>query len=156
MKTFSRFISMGILLVGLFLIQWGFAQGKMKPTDGSIMVMSKMPFAEALGKIKQAITEQDLMILDDIDGQAMMKMAGKEVPPLHQIIFFHPRFMKKVYEANPMAGIVVPLKFVVMEKNGKTIVRYFPPSSILKPYKGTETVAQELDNVVNKIVSSIK
>lgn len=154
-------LCLGILLMagsaGLYA-QGEMEQGKkmMKPMDGSQMAMSELPFAEALGKIKQTMAEENLMVLDDLDGQAMMKMAGKEIPPMHQIIFFHPRYMKKVYEANQMAGIAVPLKLIVMERNGKTVVRYFKPSDLLKPYKGTEAVAKELDEVVARIVGSIK
>lgn len=148
-----------VLVLGIFSWTNGHAQHQnmMKPADGSAMVMSSYPFMETLGKVKQAISEQGLMVIDDIDGQAMMKMAGKEIPPMHQIIFFHPRYMRKVYEANMMAGIVVPLKLIIMEnKQGKTVIRYFKPSTLLEPYEGTGAVANELDKVVSVIVNTAK
>lgn len=128
----------------------------MKPEDGSQMVMSKYSFEEATARIRQAIDEQGLMVIHDIDGQAMLKMAGMESGPMHQIFFFHPKYMRRVFEANMMAGIAIPPKVILMEKDGKTVVRYFKPSTLLMPYKGCETIGKELDGIVEKIVSSVK
>jgi len=40
-----------------------------------------------------------------------------------------------------------------MEKKGMVMVRYFMPSTVLKSYKGTETIASELDGKVTKIIA---
>ncbi len=128
-----------------------FAQ--MKPMDGSKMAMSKYSFSETVDILKGAIEQQNLMVLHEIDGQKMMRMAGKETGGMKQLFFFHPSYMAKVMEANEMAGIVIPFKIIVMEKKGMVMVRYFMPSTVLKSYKGTETIASELDGKVTKIIA---
>ena len=149
------------LILGLLLLSVtpGLAQGKIgfkTLPDSSTVVMSKLPFFETLGKVKQAISKENLMILDDIDGQAMIKMAGVNIPPIHQILFFHPRLMRELYEANKMATIVAPLKIIVMEKKGKTVIRFFKPSVLLRSYKGTRKVARQLDGIMNKIITFVQ
>ncbi len=149
------------LILGILLLSVTPTIAQMKPgsktlPDGSTIVMTKLPFFDALGKVKQAISKENLMVLEDIDGQAMLKLAGMSIPPMHQIIFFHPRLMRELYEANKMATIVAPLKIIVMEKKGKTAIRFFKPSVLLKPYEGTQKVAKQLDSIMNKIVESIQ
>jgi len=157
MKMRNIRVIIPVLLLVFFYASIVFAQGKMmKPKDGSVLVVSKLNFNDALGKIEEAISKNNLIIMDDINGQAMIKMAGKKIPPMHQIIFFHPKYMREVYESNPMAGIVVPLKIIIMERNNKTIIRYFKPSTLFKPYKGTKKVAEELDKLMNNIIKTVK
>jgi uncharacterized protein (DUF302 family) len=139
-----------IAMVGVFT-QSAYAQ--MKPADGSKMAISTYSFSETVDMVKGAIEQQNLMVIHVIDGQKMLKMGGKDVGGMKQLFFFHPSYMKKVIEANSMAAIVIPLKMIVMEKDGKVIVRYFMPSTVLKPYKGTEAIAKELDTKMTKIIA---
>lgn len=144
-----------ILAILLLSVTPGLAQretGFKTLPDGSTIIMSKLPFFKTLGKVKQAISKENLIVLDDIDGQAMIKMAGVNIPPMHQILFFHPRLMRELYEANKMATIIAPLKIIVMEEKGKTAIRFFKPSVLLRPYKGTQKVARQLDGIINKII----
>jgi uncharacterized protein (DUF302 family) len=139
-----------IAMVGVFT-QSAYAQ--MKPADGSKMAISTYSFSETVDMVKGAIEQQNLMVIHVIDGQKMLKMGGKDVGGMKQLFFFHPSYMKKVIEANSMAAIVIPLKMIVMEKDGKVMVRYFMPSTVLKPYKGTEAIAKELDTKMTKIIA---
>ena len=140
-----------IAIAGVFTTQTAYAQ--MKPMDGSKMAMSKYSFSETVDIIKGAIEEQNLMVIHVVDGQKMMRMAGKKTGGMKQIFFFHPKYMAKVLAANKMAGMAIPFKVIVMEKDGKVMVRYLMASNALKSYKGTETVAKELDGLIMKIVA---
>lgn len=145
--------------VALFAIAGVFTQSafaQMKPMDGSQMVMSKYSFDETVDILKGAIEEQNLMVIHVIDGQKMLRMAGKDVGGTKQIFYFHPKYMKKVMEANNEAAIQIPLKFIVMEKpDGKVILRYFMASKLLEGYKGEEAIAKELDGLINNIVKQV-
>ncbi len=129
------------------------AHAQMKPMDGSQMTMSKYSFSETVDLLKGAIEQQNLMVIHEVDGQKMLQMAGKKVGGMKQLFYFHPSYMAKVLEANEMAGIAIPLKIIVMEKDGKVMVRYFLPSETLKPYKGTEAIAKELDGKVAEVIA---
>jgi len=150
-------VKISLLTLLLLSMQAVFAQGaKMAPKDGSTIKMSKYSFDETVDILKGAIEEQNLMVIHVVDAQKMLRMAGKKVNGMKQIFYFHPKFMKRVMEANKSATIQIPLKFIVMEKpDGKVIVRYFQPSKLLSSYKGEEEIAGELDVLVNKIISEI-
>ena len=156
-KQIVTTIKSNIILLILISLSSVFAQaGKMMPKDGSTVRPSKYSFSETVDILKGAIEEQNLMVIHVIDGQKMLRMAGKEVKGMKQIFYFHPRFMKKVMEANNAATIQIPLKFIAMEKpDGKVIVRYFMPSFLLNNYKGEEKISKELDDLVSKIVNEI-
>ncbi|GBD88216.1 hypothetical protein BMS3Abin03_02151 [bacterium BMS3Abin03] len=118
------------LLASLFLsMQSVFAQGgKMMPKDGSTIQISKYSFDETVDILKGAIEEQNLKVIKEIDVQKMLRMAGKEVKGIKQLLYFNPNYGRRIYETNNKAGIQIPLKFIVMEKpDGKVVVRYFMP-----------------------------
>ena len=132
------------------------ALAQSKPSDGSQMRMSRLSFGETVSTIQGAIEDQNLMVIHTIDGQKMLRMAGKKVKGMKQIFYFHPRFMKRVIEANKMAGIQIPLKIIVMEKpDGKVVLRYFKPSTLLNQYNGEEAISAELDAIVEKITKTV-
>lgn len=144
----------GLLVLFLLVSQTLTAQDKkMMPNDGSTVTMSKYSFDETVDILKGAIEGQNLMVIHEVDGQKMLKMAGKNIGGMKQLYFFHPKYMAKLLEANEMAGIQVPLKLIIMEKGDKVMIRYFMPSAVLSSYKGTESIANELDGLVSKIIS---
>lgn len=151
-KTFA--LSIVMTLMTLIISQNSMAQ--MKPMDGSSMVMSTYSFGETLELLKGAIEEQNLMVIHEVDAQKMLRMAGKQVDGMSQIFYFHPKYMRRVIEANSAATIQIPLKFIIMERPDKKIViRYFNPSYVLKDYDGVAEIASELDNLVVKILAEV-
>jgi uncharacterized protein (DUF302 family) len=146
--------SMSLVILALLMSQIAVAQ--MKPMDGSKMAMSKYSFSESMDLLKGAIEEQNLMVIHIVDAQKMLRMAGKQVKGMSQVFYFHPKYMKRVMEANSAATIQIPLKFIVMEKpDGKVVIRYFEPSELLNKYQGEEAISAELDSLVEKIVSEL-
>lgn len=131
------------------------SNAQMNPPDNSRMVMSNYSFNDTVTLLKRAIEQQNLMVINELDGQRMLRMVGVNIGGMKQIFFFHPQYMAKVLEANQMAGIQIPLKFIVMERNGNAAIRYFEPSVLLESYEGVEEVAEELDELVNNIISEV-
>lgn len=154
-KSNKQLIAVLLAFSFLFIASSGFSQ-MMQPDDGSKVTMSKYSFSETVDILQGAIEGQNLMVIHVIDGQKMLRMAGKEVNGMKQIFYFHPKFMRRVIEANKDAAIQIPLKMIAMEmQNAKTAVRYFMPSTVLKDYKGEEEIAKELDGMVEKIIAEI-
>ena len=150
----TRILGIAIAIMALILSQKSAAQ--MKPMDGSQMTMSRYSYGETVDILKGAIEEQNLMVIHEVDAQKMLRMAGKQVDGMSQIFYFHPKYMRRVMEANPAATIQIPLKFLVMEKpDGKVVIRYFKPSTILNSYKGEESISAELDSLVEKILTEV-
>lgn len=150
-----RLRALCVVLLGSVLLSQP-ASAQMKPKDGSLMTPSKLAFDATVSTLTQSIEQHNLMVIHVVDGQKMLRMAGKQVKGMKQIFYFHPTFMKRVMEANPMATIQIPLKIIVMEKpDGQVVLRYFKPSTLLGQYKGEETIAAELDAIVSEIITSI-
>ncbi len=145
----SALIAAGAYLGGSTL----FAQSALP--DGSLMAMSQHSFSDTLTALTRAVETENLMVIETVDGQRMLRMAGLSVPGMTQVFYFHPRFMRRVLEADPMAAMQIPLKFIVMERpDGNVVVRYFKPSTVLGPYNGQAEIAAELDGLVDTIVTS--
>ena len=78
-----------IAFVMILLISQG-SLAQMKPQDGSQMAMSKYSYSETVDILKGAIEQQNLMVINEIDAQKMLRMAGKQVDGMSQIFYFHP------------------------------------------------------------------
>lgn len=153
MKTVKQLTKSKILFLTLLTTTIAFAQ--MKPMDGSQMNMSKYSFSETVDMVKSAIEDQNFMVIKEIDGQKMMRMAGKQTKGMRQLFFMSPNYMRKVSEANKMAVIQIPLKLIVMENDKGVMIRYFLPTKLLENYKGTESIAKELDGLVANIIAEV-
>lgn len=148
-------LALAVLIALSALVSVSSVSAQSTMADGSMMSMSTRSFDETVTALTQAIEGQNLMVIQTVDGQRMLRMAGMNVPGMVQVFYFHPRFMRRVIEANPMAAIQIPLKFIVMEQlDGNVVVRYLKPSTVLGPYKGEEQIGAELDGLVDQIVSA--
>ena len=134
------------------------AQNKkmMKAPEFHVLTKSNYDFSDTVELLKANIEEQNLMVINEVDPQKMLRLVGVQTKGMRHIFFFHPRYMKRIYETNKQASIEPPLKFVVMEMpNGKVMVHYIRPSYKLSPYMGLNELAIELDELTATIAKSI-
>lgn len=130
--------------------------GGMPLPEGRVMLPSKLDFNQTVSRLKQAIGEQNLMLVTDIDHQSMLSMAGVQTKGMLTIEFFHPRYGKVIFENNRAAGIEIPLRLVVMEGDMGTMVSYNKPSYVFGRYRGLEALGSDLDGVLDQIVATVK
>ena len=134
------------------------AQNKkmMKAPEFHVLTKSIYDFSDTVELLKASIEEQNLMVINEVDPQKMLRLVGVKTKGMRQIFFFHPRYMKRIYETNKQASIEPPLKFVVMEMtSGKVMVRYIRPSYKFNPYMGLDEIAKELDELAAMIAKSV-
>ncbi len=139
------------------IVSTGHVQGQTASApDFLVTTPSGYDFDETVSRLKQSIEAENLMVIHEINPQRMLRMVGVRVGGMRQILFFHPRYMKQIVEANRIGGIEPPLKILVMEMpNGRVMVRYEQPEHQLSPYDGLESIAEELQGVVERIVATI-
>ena len=131
------------------------AQGMPGPPDFHVTATSKYDFDDTVALLKGAIEQQNLMVIHEIDAQRMLRMVQVQTKGMKQILFFHPRYMKRIREVDPNGAIEAPLKVLVMERpDGKVMVRYVRPTYLLGRYSGLEEIGEELDSVVSGIVET--
>ena len=124
--------------------------------ESQVMVQSAYDFSDTVELLTAAIEEQNLMVVKTIDAQKMLKMVNKQVGGMKQLLFFHPRYMKRIIETNPLGTIEPPFKIAIMERpDGGVVVKYIKPSSMLGKYSGLEELGVELDGIVGQIATSV-
>ena len=133
------------------------AQNAPPPPAFQVVVSSKYDFEDTLALLKAAIEGENLMIIKEINPQQMLRMVGVHTKGMRQLLFFHPRFMKRIMAANAHATIEPPLKIAVMETpQGNVVVKYVKPSALFGRYQGLAAIGQELDALIAKIVASVQ
>lgn len=126
------------------------------PPDFLVTVPAAGGFDETVANLKQAIEAENLMVVHEVNPQQMLRMVGFRVGGMRQILYFHPRFMKRIVETDQNGGIVPPLKILVMETpDGRTMVRYHDPLKLFEPFQGLGEVAAELKAVTERIVATV-
>ena len=127
------------------------------PPDFLVTARSAQDFDATLTTIKQAIESENLMVIQEINPQQMLRLVGMRVGGMRQIHFFHPRFMKAIIETNRNGGIEPPLKILVMERpDGAVLVRYHDPVHQYAPYEGLEEIATEMRGIFERVVDSVR
>lgn len=148
-RDFSYFV-MALLAVTVN----GFAAGSATAAEDMVTVTAKGNFDTTVTELKKAITANHLVLVKDIPFQQMLKMAGVNSEPLVSFEIFHPRYGKTIYENDKNAFIVPPLRIVVHQQGGKVVLRYRKPSAAFAGYSGLSGMAEELDEVFDRIVKT--
>lgn len=117
----------------------------------NICVTSPLGFEETLGVLRERIIAADLMVLHEIDTQKIIARAGVQSEGLLQILYFHPRYMKRVLEANPAAVVEAPLKFVARETAEGVRVHRLSPRFSFGRYEGLRELGEELETLAATI-----
>jgi uncharacterized protein (DUF302 family) len=115
------------------------------------------PFTEVVWRLREAIEAADFWILQEIDPQMLLKRGGYLIAPVRQILFFQPRFMARILEADPAAAVEAPLKIAILELPGGTVqVRWINPAAAFARYGSTvlADLGQELSAACEQIVAA--
>lgn len=122
--------------------------------ESHVMSKSAYEFNDTVAIIEGAIAEENMMVVHQIDAQKMLRMVEVQTGGMKQILFFHPRYLKKIRETDMNAAIEAPMKILVMEKpNGDVMLRYVSPVHTFSQYDGLEDVGKELQEAMERIVS---
>jgi len=121
-----------------------------------LVVKSKYAYMDTVIRVKESIESKDLLIIANTDHQELLKLVGLRTGGMLGIEFFHPKYGKVIAKNDASAALEMPLRVVVMEANdGKVLMTFYRPSSVLAPYKGLGGLGRELDGVMDDIVASI-
>ncbi|WP_293370163.1 DUF302 domain-containing protein [Phenylobacterium sp.] len=106
--------------------------------------------------LKAAIVAADVWVLHEINPQTLLRQANIEIGPARQLLFFHPRYMKRLLDADPAAVLEVPLKFAVLTEDTGIALRWFDPVRAFERYRNRELKAlgAELSLLCDQIVAS--
>jgi uncharacterized protein (DUF302 family) len=93
----------------------------------------EMPFNQALEAVVQALKEEKLGVISDIDVQAVMREKLNETRPGYHILgACAPALAKRVLDADPEAGALLPCNVIVRELDAHhTGVTFMDPIVVL-------------------------
>jgi uncharacterized protein (DUF302 family) len=120
------------------------------------VVVSVLDFDATVARLKQAITELDLWLIDEVNPQILLERGGYAIQSARQLFFFHPRYLVRLLGADPAALVEIPLKLVVLQMpDGSVTVRHKHVEELLSPYRGVSELAGELAEISSKLVATV-
>jgi uncharacterized protein (DUF302 family) len=109
-----------------------------------LTTISSSGHGETLTRLLDAISQKGLMVFAQIDHAAAARQAGMDLPDEVVIVFGNPRAGTALMQADPRVGIELPLRILVWDQGGQTIVGYNDPKGLADAYNLT-TEATALD-----------
>jgi len=109
---------------------------------------------EVVERLKQAAASTPMGVVAHINGQANAAKRGVSVAPDQIIELFRPDLAVRVWNAEKAAGIDIPIRIHVFDRDGKTVLSYRTPSQVFAPYLNPQLdlIGRELDPVFTEIV----
>jgi len=92
----------------------------------------KQPIDEAIETLKSTLMTHKLGIVSEINVQATIKTKlNEDIAPYRILGACNPGMAKKIIEASPEAGALLPCTIVAREENGETIFHFMAPEPVL-------------------------
>jgi uncharacterized protein (DUF302 family) len=115
-----------------------------------------LAFDDVLERLRAAIKAEDIMVLHEVDAQAILARSAYRIGPARQILFFHPRLMARLLAADTAALLEAPLKFAVVAGADGVSVRWQDPRLNYARYANPElaTLGQEFSEVCKRIADA--
>lgn len=117
-----------------------------------------MPFDEAMEKVREVLMSEHLGVVSEVDVQAIMENKLGETIPAYRIFgACNPKLAKRVINAEPNAGVLLPCNFVMREADDGVVVSFMDPVTVLdltttdEPKAVGRDARKILDRVMDKL-----
>ena len=122
--------------------------------DDNIRVASPHSVEDTVERLTAAIEEAGASVAAEVDHAAAAESIGAELAPMTMVMFGNPEIGTPVLQANPTAGMELPLRVVVYEDGaGDTWLAYEDPAAMAERHvlegvdDSIEAMAGALDNL---------
>lgn len=106
-----------------------------------LTTVSSSGHGETLTRLIDAISHKGLTVFAQIDHAAAAREVGMELPDEVVVVFGNPRAGTPLMQADPRVGIELPLRILVWDQDGQTVVGYNDPKGLDGAYALTSQVA---------------
>jgi uncharacterized protein (DUF302 family) len=113
-------------------------------TAGVVVKRSPHPVAETVARLSAAIEQRGVTLFAVIDHSGEARAAGLALRETKVVIFGSPKAGTPVMEAAPLAALDLPLKILVWDDDGQTMLAYAPPSELAARYGLDDELAARL------------
>ncbi len=120
-----------------------------------VQVASSLSFDQTVDKVRTLVAKNGMMVMGEIDQGKMLSMTGLKLNGV-SLIVGNPTVGKKVFSAEPAAGLAIPIRLYIFEdSNHRVFISYYKPSELLSQYHNDEIdmVGTMLDQKLDKLTS---
>lgn len=118
-------------------------------------VVSSKNFKQTVETLNKTIKSKGMMVVATVDHQNMLKMVGTKIGGATTIEFGKPDMGKMVFSMHPEAGLEMPARIYVYEKDGKVTMSFYK-SNYAKYDKMLADMDKMMDMMCSEIVGSVK
>jgi uncharacterized protein (DUF302 family) len=111
-------------------------------TNGVVIKGSQYSFDETIARLTKAVADGGNMLFANIDQSAAAKGVGLHLRPTRLLLFGNPKGGTPLMDAFPLAALDLPLKIVIWEESGRTMLAYTAAAAIAGRYDVTGKDAQ--------------
>jgi uncharacterized protein (DUF302 family) len=130
----------------------------METSDLGITTTLKMPYEEAVEKVKAALKEEGFGVLTEIDVKTTLKQKlGLDVEKYVILGACNPPLAHRAITADPYVGLLLPCNVIVFEKDGSSVVSAIDPISMMADSSNEElqTVAREVRPKLERAIKKL-
>lgn len=118
----------------------------------------KQPIDQAIDTLKASCMNHKLGIVSDVDVQATIKnKLNEEIAPYRILGACNPGMAKKIIEAVPEAGALLPCTIVAREQDGTTTFDFMAPEAVLglESNETVKAVATEATSHLQAVIDEL-
>lgn len=98
-------------------------------------------------RLSETITTRGMTIFATIDQRREARQVGLDLRETTLIIFGSPKAGTPVMAAQPLAALDLPLKLLVWDNQGRTLVSYLKPTVLAARHQLSDSLAQPLAGI---------
>src|SRR5436305_9201706 len=103
--------------------------------NGTMLVTrSRFGYANTMSRLIEAIRSRGLTVFGQIDHAAVASEAGLELAAEEVVVFGNPRAGTPLMQSDPRVGVELPLRMLVWEDRGGTLLGYNDPLELAGRY----------------------
>jgi uncharacterized protein (DUF302 family) len=108
---------------------------------------SPWPVADTVERLTALVAARGMTIFATIDQRQAAQSAGQELRQTILVLFGNPAAGTPVMDAEPLAGLDLPLKLLVWDDEGRTRVSYLTPAALAARYALSPSLAAPLAGI---------
>jgi uncharacterized protein (DUF302 family) len=116
--------------------------------EGVVTRASATSLNDTVDRLQQLIKDKDLILFTVVDHSGEARRARLEMPDTKLVVFGSPKAGTPLMLAAPLVALDLPLKLLVWEHEGQTLVSYNSPAFLARRHGLSEEQAKVLSGVV--------
>jgi uncharacterized protein (DUF302 family) len=123
--------------------------------DYGITVRTHLPFAEAVARVRQALTDQGFGVLTEIDVQATLRdKLGRDMEDYLILGACNPPLAHRALNADRKIGLLLPCNVVVRTAGAQTIIEALNPQ-VMAEVAGQPSLQPVADEATRRIRAAL-